>query len=106
VGIGDEPETLPQKLTLAQNYPNPFNPATTIRYEIPARLEGFNMILKIYNNLGQEVRTLVNGAQEPGIKSIVWDGKNDLGQAVSSGIYLYRLRVGNEILTKKMLLLK
>jgi hypothetical protein len=106
VSIGDQPETLPQKLALAQNYPNPFNPSTTIRYEIPARLSGLKVVLRIYNSLGQEVRTLVNGIEEPGARSIVWDGKNDLGQTVSSGIYLYRLRVGNEVLTKKMLFLK
>jgi hypothetical protein len=106
VGIGEKPETLPQKPALAQNYPNPFNPATTIRYEIPARLSGLKVVLRIYNNLGQEVRTLVNGTEKIGTRSIVWDGKNDLGQAVSSGIYLYRLRVGNEVLTKKMLFLK
>lgn len=106
VALPGEQNALPKKLALAQNYPNPFNPSTTIRYDIPASLTGLKVVLRVYNNLGQEVRTLVNAVQSPGSKSIAWDGKNDSGQAVSSGVYIYRLRVGYQSLTRKMLFLK
>jgi photosystem II stability/assembly factor-like uncharacterized protein len=85
------------------NYPNPFNPATSIVYELPERA---SVSLKIYNILGQEVRTLVDHIESPGYKSIVWDGLDSQGQTVGSGVYLYKLRVGNEVTSKKMMLLR
>ncbi len=94
---------IPKDFTLYQNYPNPFNPTTIIKYNLPKKSK---VILRIYNLLGQEVRTLVNKIQTPGLKSIVWDGKNNFRQRVSSGIYIYRLQAGNEIQNMKMLLLK
>ena len=94
---------LPQQLTLLQNYPNPFNPSTTIRYQLPRNEK---VVLKIYNLLGQLVRTLVNEAQNSGEKSVIWNGLNDLGHSVSSGIYFFRLQAGREIETRSMLLLK
>ena len=94
---------LPQQLTLLQNYPNPFNPSTTIRYQLPRNEK---VVLKIYNLLGQLVRTLVNEAQNSGEKSVIWNGRNDLGHSVSSGIYFFRLQAGREIETRSMLLLK
>jgi hypothetical protein len=106
VAIPGEQNVLPRELALAQNYPNPFNPSTTIQYDIPANLTGLKVVLRVYNNLGQEVRTLVDAVESPGSKSVVWDGKNDAGQAVSSGVYIYRLRVGYQSLTRKMLFLK
>ena len=80
------------KFALAQNHPNPFNPTTTIRYDLP---KDSKVVLKIYNILGQEVRTLVNTTETFGRKSVVWDGKNDLGNPVSSGVYVYRIETAD-----------
>ena len=93
----------PVEISLFQNYPNPFNPTTTIRYNLPKTNK---VVLKIYNTLGQEVRTLVNKVHKSGYKAVEWDGKDDFDQPVSSGVYVYKLTVGNKILSKKMLFLK
>ncbi len=93
----------PQNFSLQQNYPNPFNPTTTITYNLP---EAANIVLKIYNVFGHEVRTLLNVRQQSGAKSVVWDGRNELGMKVSSGIFVYRLQAGTLVETKKMILLK
>lgn len=98
-----ESQSLPNAVILHQNYPNPFNPSTVISYQLA--MSG-KVSLKIYNMLGQEVRTLVNAVQSAGLHEITWDGKNKHGKAVSSGVYLYRLETGNSIQTKKMLLMK
>ncbi|UCH84984.1 MAG: T9SS type A sorting domain-containing protein [Candidatus Latescibacterota bacterium] len=90
---------------LENNYPNPFNPVTTIKYSIAER---GHVSLKIYNVAGQLVRALVDEVQSPdqaGFSSR-WNGMNDQGQPVSSGVYFYRLTAGNRTLTKKMVLLK
>jgi len=105
---GVEP-VLPTSFTLYQNYPNPFNPTTTIEFTIgmPAGGVGTQDIsLDIYNILGQNVKNLVNEVLPPGDYKIEWNGTNRDEQKVASGIYLYRLRVGSEADTKKMLLLK
>jgi hypothetical protein len=94
---------LPREFGLSQNYPNPFNPTTVIDYALPKACE---VSIKVYNILGQEVRNLANERQEAGYKSTVWDGKDDQGQEVSSGIYFYRIVAGNFIKSKKMVLLK
>jgi hypothetical protein len=89
---------------LHNNYPNPFNPATTIRYGIKDR---GHVSLTIYNAAGQLVKTLVDEAQSPeSIEPATWDGKNDAGQSVSSGVYFYRLVTKGFSQTKKMVLLK
>ncbi|TDI88765.1 MAG: T9SS type A sorting domain-containing protein, partial [Caldithrix sp.] len=93
----------PIQFILHNNYPNPFNPATTITYDLP---EAANVVLKIYNVLGREVRTLIYSRQQPGPQSVVWDGRNALGIKVSSGIFIYRLQAGDFVQTKKMILLK
>ncbi|MEO8446673.1 MAG: C25 family cysteine peptidase [bacterium] len=89
--------------SLSQNYPNPFNPATNIDYSIPAGVngEGTNVSLVIYNSLGSEISTLVNGSQNPGSYSVQWDAAN-----YPSGIYFYRLTAGDLSEVKKMTLLK
>lgn len=100
---------LPTGFLLAQNYPNPFNPTTTIEYTIGSFDDGSfgkHVQLEIYNVLGQLVRTLVDGERSPGSYREEWDATNTSGQRISSGVYLYRLQVGNENQTKKMLLLK
>lgn len=94
----------PNCFALNQNYPNPFNPTTTIKY---ALMEDVKVSLKIYNTLGQEVRTLVNEDQTAGFKEIMWDGKNNTGAAVPSGIYIYRLVAGSKFVkANKMMLVK
>jgi hypothetical protein len=93
----------PKEFSLSPNYPNPFNPTTTIRYSLS---ESSHVILNVYNILGQEVKTLINEAQSVGFKSIVWDGRNMHGDAVSSGVYIYRLQAGKIAFTRKMLLIK
>ena len=83
---------------LAQNYPNPFNPATKIRYSIPVQS---HVVLKVYNALGQEVMSLVDGAQKPGIHTVEFDARN-----LASGVYFYRITAGDFVNVKKMMLLK
>jgi len=99
----DEPPRVPTEIVLYQNYPNPFNPTTTIQYDLP---NSNKVILKIYNTLGQEVRTLVNDIQDAGRKSVVWDGMDNVGQPVSSGVYVYRLKIGNEVKVRKMVVVR
>lgn len=93
----------PSSFRLSQNSPNPFNPTTRISYEIP---EAGHVTLKIFNAVGQHVATLVNDYQEAGAKEITWNGKDDSGHEVASGLYLYRLQAGDQIKTMKMNLLK
>jgi hypothetical protein len=93
----------PESFLLEQNYPNPFNPTTTIRFYIPK--EG-NVELKIFDLLGREVRTMTEGFLRSGIHSFVWNGKNDNGFQVSSGVYIYRLKSGSYMQSKKMVLTK
>ncbi len=88
---------------LSQNHPNPFNPITKIEYSIPRTMY---ISLTIFNPLGQKVRTLINQKQTPGQHTVVWDGKDDNGRNVASGIYLYRLKTKDFVQTKKMILLK
>jgi len=94
---------LPGEYSLSQNYPNPFNPVTTLRYDLPERAE---VVLTVYDILGREVKTLVRGVQEPGFKSVIWNGTNDAGRPMSAGIYLYRVQAGDFVQVKKMVLLK
>jgi len=103
--------SLPLAFDLQQNYPNPFNPTTAISYQLPALsgVEGSvvsDVSLKVYDLLGREVATVVNEVGTPGKHTAVWNGKNDRGETVSSGIYLYQLRAGSSVMTRKMVLLK
>ncbi len=100
----EDTETQPQGFALYQNYPNPFNPTTTIKYSIPANagVETQNFAsLRIYNVLGEEITTLVNKYQAPGNYTVQFNASN-----LSSGVYFYRLQVGNFVSTKKMILMK
>lgn len=103
VGVGDRDIPAPYKFALSQNFPNPFNPVTTIRYEIAAPGD---VTLKVYNLLGQEVRTLAAGRREAGVYTVVWDGRNEAGSAMASGIYFYRLSTADFVQTRKMVLVK
>jgi len=103
-GIGNP--SLSATNALFQNHPNPFNPTTTIEYAIKNR--GY-VTLTVYNAAGQLVRTLVNDVQEPRAAgfSVLWNGRNDSGEPVASGVYLYKLTAGNEYqAVKKLVLLK
>ncbi len=94
---------IPSEFDLQQNYPNPFNPTTKIVYSIN---EYGKSVLKVYDLLGCEVATLVNRDQQPGSYEINWSGKDDDGKLLSSGIYFYSLRAGQNVVTKKMILLR
>lgn len=94
---------VPNSYTLDQNYPNPFNPSTTIRYGVKS--EG-RVVIKVYNLLGQEVRTLVNEFKPAGVFRTVWDGRNNAGQAVATGVYVYRMQAGGIVKSRKMLFVK
>ncbi|MCB0292142.1 MAG: T9SS type A sorting domain-containing protein, partial [Calditrichaeota bacterium] len=88
---------------LSANYPNPFNPSTTIAYQLP---QSVPVTLTVYNLLGQRVRRLVQGVLPPGYYQAVWNGRNDAGVAVGSGIYIYRFEAGDYRQVRKMILLK
>ncbi|MEJ2721617.1 MAG: FlgD immunoglobulin-like domain containing protein, partial [bacterium] len=94
----------PETFALLQNHPNPFNPTTMIRFDVPAG--GGAVTLRVYDVTGRLVRTLVDGMQTPGEKTIAWDGRNDAGVPVASGAYLYRLTGPRFEQTRKMLFLK
>ena len=96
-------KVIPGEFALQQNFPNPFNPSTEIRYDLPE--EGF-VNLSIYNMMGQKVRTLRSETMQPGYHSMVWDGKNDVGSQVATGMYFYSIHTGSFQATKKMLFLK
>jgi len=100
---GDSLLTSPTAFLLAQNYPNPFNPTTNIEFLL-SRPE--QVKIEIFNILGQKVRTLVDQYLKAGHKVVDWDGKDDLGKGVSSGIYFYRIKTSEFSQTKKMVLLR
>lgn len=100
---------LPVGFELSQNYPNPFNPSTTIKFEVGVSASGAavqDVKLDVFNILGQHVSTLAKGEYPAGPHEVVWDATNTQGQRVATGVYLYRLIVGDEHKTKKMLFLK
>ncbi len=101
--VDDEIISLPTRFVLHQNYPNPFNPSTTIQYEVPVNSY---ITLKIYNILGEEVKTLVNELQSSGSKTIVWNGKDNFSRECSSGVYFFRLQSETFSSTKKMILIR
>jgi hypothetical protein len=95
---------MPIEFALSQNYPNPFNSRTQIDFNMP--ISG-HVTLSVYDILGNRVRSLLDGGLSAGPQSITWDGQNNTGQSVSSGIYLYQLGIDNKVFaTKRMLLLK
>jgi hypothetical protein len=93
----------PEATRLIGNYPNPFNPSTSIQYSLGQET---HVTLKIYNTLGQEVATLVNDVQTAGYKTAIWNGTNDFGASVASGIYIYTLKAGNVVKSERMLFMK
>jgi len=107
--VQDEPYvvSLPKTFGLFQNFPNPFNPSTTITFDIPgAQGERQHVEITVYDIHGRRVKTLIDSELEQGSHMIHWYGRDDRGESVSSGIYLYTLKAGGEVLTRKMTILK
>ena len=103
LNVEDDAKITPAKFELAQNFPNPFNPTTDITFSIDRTA---NVDLSIYNMLGQKVRTLTSGSKVAGTHVLRWDGRDESGSSVSTGIYLYTLTDGSSSITKKMALMK
>jgi hypothetical protein len=101
-GIADS-DAVPASFNLTQNFPNPFNPTTTISFTIP---ESANTTLKIYDILGRQVKTLVDGGYSAGTYSVVWDATDMNGNLVSNGVYFYSVKAGKHSETKRMLFMK
>lgn len=101
----DNPE-VPSGFNLGQNYPNPFNPNTIINYTIPQGDGRTTVTLAIFNTLGQKVRTLVSASQSPGPHRVQWDGRDETGKLLASGVYLYRLRAGSFVDLRRMVFLR
>ncbi len=103
----DETSDLMAQFSLSQNYPNPFNPTTSIQYTVNSKQSNpVHTTLTVYNILGQRVRILVDDVKSPGQHRVIWDGKDDKGNSVASGIYFYMLKSGDFTEVKKMLLIK
>ena len=101
--LSTDGDIIPDVYALHQNYPNPFNPVTTLRYDLP---EDAMVTITIYDLMGRRIRTLINMDQTAGYRSIHWNATNDLGQAVSAGMYIYTIQAGDFMQTRKMVLLK
>jgi len=99
---------LPQVFSLSPNYPNPFNPSTTIKFQLPEKngTATVRTVLRVYDILGRLVRTIVDEDMSPGFYTKQWDGLNDSGVGISSGVYFYSIMAGDFRQTKKMLLIK
>jgi hypothetical protein len=103
VALGANGASVPREYALHQNYPNPFNPETIISLELPF---GGRARLSVYNILGRKVITLLDEELAAGTHTVLWDGADESGQAVASGVYLYRLETETVTLSRKMMLLK
>ena len=101
--LEDYASSRPQRFDLNQNFPNPFNSSTVIRFELPQRGD---VELVVYNLAGQRVATLLAGEREAGVYTLHWDGKDAGEKELASGVYLYRLRAGAQVETRKLLLLR
>jgi len=102
-GIDNINPNVPSKIVLLESYPNPFNSETTIRFSLPAASE---ISLILYDLQGRHVNTLAMGVFDAGVRSVVWDGKNDAGQPVASGVYLIKLTAPGTVISRNVLLLK
>ncbi|MFQ5584811.1 MAG: FlgD immunoglobulin-like domain containing protein, partial [Calditrichia bacterium] len=104
LAVRDTPGKKPLHFYLFQNYPNPFNPVTIINYQLP--IDNW-VTLKVFDILGREVKTLLNEHKAVGTHTVQWDGTNDAGEPVGSGVYFYRFTAGeNFVRTNKMILMK
>ena len=96
-------DLVPDVFALHQNYPNPFNPTTNIQYDLP---EDHFVSVIIYDVIGRKIRSLMNTNQTAGYHTIRWDARNDMGEGVAAGMYIYTIQAGDFRATKKMVLLK
>ena len=103
LGIADIFDHSPKIFYLFPNYQNPFNPTTTIDYHLSSIS---NVELKIFDQLGQEIKTLVNSRQPAGIYKVKWDGRDTNGDLMPSGLYYYRMKAGSHSETRKMVLIR
>jgi flagellar hook assembly protein FlgD len=94
---------MPTEFALKQNYPNPFNPSTQIQYALPKESR---VVISIYDLTGRKVRTLVNGTQSAGYRTVSWNATNEMGRPVSAGMYIYSIQAGDFIQNRKMVLMK
>jgi hypothetical protein len=103
-GIALDPRSIrPLEMSLGQNYPNPFNPSTTIRYSVA---EGADVSVLVYDVLGQQVRTLVAERRAAGRHTVVWDGHDDSGRSVASGVYVIRMKAGDFVGNNRVMLIR
>ncbi|MCE5273131.1 FG-GAP-like repeat-containing protein [bacterium] len=105
-GMGPSAAGLPRAFSLGQNVPNPFNPSTTISYRVPEEMGTAQVELKVYNLRGALVRTLIDRAHTPGVYSVEWNGCDEGGRELPSGIYFYRLKAGSIAINRKMVLIR
>jgi len=101
--VADADDILPSGFELGVNYPNPFNPSTTIEYTLPSRSQ---VRIEILNMLGKVVRTLIDESRPAGSHTVSWDGRDDTGSVAASGMYLCRIKAGDFMDARKMILLK
>jgi hypothetical protein len=101
--VGDNGDAIPATFGISQNYPNPFNPDTKIEYSV-ARKTHVN--ISVFNILGQQVSNLVNEEVDAGVYEVIWDGRNDNGSQVASGIYFYKMDTDEYVETRKMVLMR
>jgi flagellar hook assembly protein FlgD len=99
----DNVYNIPTEIDLSQNYPNPFNPATNIKYNLSSAAQ---VKLTVYDILGKEITTLINGREIAGEHVVVWNGRDNDNNEVSSGLYFYELTTGEQTESKKMMLVK
>ena len=99
------PAELPKAFSLAQNAPNPFNPSTAISYTVPEKMN-VQVTLEVFNMRGMRLRRLVDSERGPGFYTVIWDGTDEKGVKVSSGVYFYRLKAGDFVKVRKMVLIK
>ncbi len=105
--VKDVGGNLPKKFELLQNYPNPFNPETSIRFDVPALKDGaLDVTLAVFNSRGQLIATLFEGAIDGGSYKATWNGRDDAGNLVPSGVYIYRLQSPSFTESRRMLLIK
>ena len=101
--VGVDTNTGPFSFALHQNFPNPFNPSTEIRYEIP---DDLLVRISVYDMAGRLIRSLINEKKATGSYSIIWDGKNNLGSGVATGVYIYSIEAGKHRQNKKAVFIK
>ncbi|MBN2414378.1 T9SS type A sorting domain-containing protein, partial [bacterium] len=94
---------LPSSMHLYANYPNPFNPVTTIEFDLKQQAD---ITVAVYDVRGRLIQTLLSGVRAAGSHRVVWDGRDLNGTAVSSGVYIYQLKTGDAVLSRKMMLMK